>query len=115
MSEDQRLEGADLKFEAGGAVSTGPASGNGFEILLQGFNWDSSKHGVIHSLRLFWPMVLSELVQTYRFPGTRFCKGGIYIHLVASTQRFCFISSIQTVTKRERLFPRGIYREIFTI
>ena len=50
-SEDFRSEGADLKFEAGGAISTGPASGNGYEILLQGFNWDSCKQGVIDILR----------------------------------------------------------------
>eukprot|EP00210_Caulerpa_lentillifera_P006145 g5872.t1 len=43
--EDERTEGADFKFQGGGATSTGPASGTGFEILLQGFNWDSSKSG----------------------------------------------------------------------
>lgn len=39
--EESRTGGADLKFQAGGATSTGPAAGSGFEILLQGFNWDS--------------------------------------------------------------------------
>lgn len=41
QSEESRSGGADLRFQAGGATSTGPASGSGFEILLQGFNWDS--------------------------------------------------------------------------
>lgn len=39
--EESRSGGADLRFQAGGATSTGPAAGSGYEILLQGFNWDS--------------------------------------------------------------------------
>ncbi|CAD7698103.1 unnamed protein product [Ostreobium quekettii] len=39
--EAARGGGADLRFQAGGGTSTGPATGNGYEIILQGFNWDS--------------------------------------------------------------------------
>ena len=28
-------------FQAGGATSSGPAAGDGHEIILQGFNWES--------------------------------------------------------------------------
>ena len=37
----QRGGGGELRFADGGGTSTGPASGNGFEIILQGFNWES--------------------------------------------------------------------------
>lgn len=30
-------------LQGGGATSTGPAAGDGFEIILQGFNWESHK------------------------------------------------------------------------
>lgn len=39
----QRGGGAELRFADGGGTSTGPASGNGYEIILQGFNWESWK------------------------------------------------------------------------
>lgn len=39
-----RGPGADLRFQAGGATSSGPAAGSGLEIILQGFNWESCKH-----------------------------------------------------------------------
>ena len=43
--------------QQGGASSTGPASGDGFEIILQGFNWESCK-GVngqpFWQVNLFW-------------------------------------------------------------
>ena len=87
--EDERSEGADLKFEAGGAISTGPASGNGFEILLQGFNWDSCKTGVMPILCvtcLTKPWCV-ELVQGDRFSGARFCQSRLHIHLVGTSQR----------------------------
>ncbi|DBA79186.1 hypothetical protein WJX77_000073 [Trebouxia sp. C0004] len=38
-----RGPGADLRFQAGGATSSGPAAGTGLELILQGFNWESCK------------------------------------------------------------------------
>ncbi|MGH8466672.1 MAG: hypothetical protein ACRER5_21245 [Pseudomonas sp.] len=32
-------------LQGGGATSTGPAAGDGTEILLQGFNWESYRNG----------------------------------------------------------------------
>ena len=31
-------------LQAGGGTSSGPAAGSGYEIILQGFNWDSYKN-----------------------------------------------------------------------
>ena len=31
-------------LQAGGATASGPALGNGYEIILQGFNWESHRH-----------------------------------------------------------------------
>lgn len=31
--------------QTGAPTSTGPAAGNGYEVLLQGFNWESCNHG----------------------------------------------------------------------
>ncbi|KAK9915375.1 hypothetical protein WJX75_008171 [Coccomyxa subellipsoidea] len=41
--EAARGPGADLRFQAGGATASGPALGNGYEIILQGFNWESHR------------------------------------------------------------------------
>lgn len=30
--------------QAGGATSSGPAAGSGFEMILQGFNWESYRN-----------------------------------------------------------------------
>lgn len=30
-------------MQAGGATASGPALGNGYEIILQGFNWESHR------------------------------------------------------------------------
>ena len=32
-----------MRFQAGGATSTGPAAGLGYDIILQAFNWESCK------------------------------------------------------------------------
>uniref|UniRef100_A0A061QGW0 alpha-amylase n=1 Tax=Tetraselmis sp. GSL018 TaxID=582737 RepID=A0A061QGW0_9CHLO len=40
--QEERHQGADLRFGTlGGGTGTGAAAGDGFEIFLQGFNWDS--------------------------------------------------------------------------
>jgi len=42
----------DVGFaQGGGATSTGPAAGDGHEIILQGFNWDSHKHSWYKTLK----------------------------------------------------------------
>lgn len=41
----QRGGGGEGRFEQGGATSTGPAAGNGYELLLQAFNWESCRSG----------------------------------------------------------------------
>ena len=38
-----RGPGAELRFQAGGATSSGPAAGLGYEIILQAFNWESHR------------------------------------------------------------------------
>lgn len=38
-----QVPGGDARFAGGGTTSTGPAAGNGFEIILQGFNWESHR------------------------------------------------------------------------
>lgn len=38
-----RRPGCGGALQGGGATSTGPAAGDGFEIILQGFNWESHK------------------------------------------------------------------------
>lgn len=38
-----QVPGGDARFAGGGTTSTGPAAGDGFEIILQGFNWESHK------------------------------------------------------------------------
>eukprot|EP00192_Tetraselmis_astigmatica_P007506 CAMPEP_0117654098 /NCGR_PEP_ID=MMETSP0804-20121206/3558_1 /TAXON_ID=1074897 /ORGANISM="Tetraselmis astigmatica, Strain CCMP880" /LENGTH=714 /DNA_ID=CAMNT_0005460347 /DNA_START=1 /DNA_END=2145 /DNA_ORIENTATION=- len=43
-AEEERHKGADLRFGAiGGGTASGAAAGDGFEIFLQAFNWDSCK------------------------------------------------------------------------
>lgn len=37
--------------QTGVPTSTGPAAGNGYEILLQGFNWESCSHGDWYQVR----------------------------------------------------------------
>ncbi|KAK9829872.1 hypothetical protein WJX72_008358 [[Myrmecia] bisecta] len=46
-----RGPGADLRFQAGGATSSGPAAGDGNEIILQGFNWESHRMNWYHTLK----------------------------------------------------------------
>lgn len=46
-----RGPGADLRFQAGGATSSGPAAGTGLEMILQGFNWESYKNDWYKTLR----------------------------------------------------------------
>ena len=38
-----RGPGAELRFQSGGATSSGPAAGLGYEIILQAFNWESHR------------------------------------------------------------------------
>jgi hypothetical protein len=38
-------------MQGGGATSTGPAAGDGHEIMLQGFNWESYKHDWYKTLK----------------------------------------------------------------
>ncbi|CAL5221418.1 g3605 [Coccomyxa viridis] len=49
--EAARGPGADLRFQAGGATASGPALGNGYEIILQGFNWESHRHNWYQTLK----------------------------------------------------------------
>jgi len=56
-----RGPGGDLRFSGGGATSTGPAAGDGFEIILQGFNWESHKGS--------WYKKLSEQAKTIADAG----------------------------------------------
>ncbi|KAL3150549.1 Alpha-amylase [Trebouxia sp. C0010 RCD-2024] len=46
-----RGPGADLRFMAGGATSSGPAAGSGFEMILQGFNWESYRNNWYKTLQ----------------------------------------------------------------
>lgn len=49
-----RGPGAELRFQAGGATSSGPAAGLGYEIILQAFNWESHRESwyqVLHPMR----------------------------------------------------------------
>ena len=39
-----RVTTAACPPQAGGATASGPALGNGYEIILQGFNWESHRH-----------------------------------------------------------------------
>ena len=39
-----RVTTAASPSQAGGATASGPALGNGYEIILQGFNWESHRH-----------------------------------------------------------------------
>jgi hypothetical protein len=40
-----------MRTQGGGATSSGPACGNGFEIILQAFNWESHKQDYYNLLR----------------------------------------------------------------
>ena len=39
-----RVSAAASPLQAGGATASGPALGSGYEIILQGFNWESHRH-----------------------------------------------------------------------
>ncbi|KAK9848494.1 hypothetical protein WJX84_004190 [Apatococcus fuscideae] len=56
-TEAAREGGGEMRFQQGGASSTGPAAGDGFEIILQGFNWESCK-GV--NGKPFWQVLQSQ-------------------------------------------------------
>lgn len=42
--------------QAGGATASGPALGNGYEIILQGFNWESYREDwyKVRNVRATW-------------------------------------------------------------
>jgi len=55
----------------GGATASGPASGSGYEIILQGFNWESHRqpwynvrHGLLPAISVFagWPSSAARLL-----------------------------------------------------
>ena len=62
----EMMEGLGMRStESGGGVTagTGPAAGNGFEILLQGFNWDA------HGVKPNWYKTLSTQVPAIAAAG----------------------------------------------
>jgi hypothetical protein len=53
-------------MQGGGATSTGPSAGDGNEIMLQGFNWESYKHD--------WYKTLKEQAKRIAEVGVALCR-----------------------------------------
>ncbi|KAK9843998.1 hypothetical protein WJX81_001575 [Elliptochloris bilobata] len=66
--EAARGPGADLRFQHGGATASGPASGTGHEIILQGFNWESHRQPWYNVLREQVPKIAETGITSVWLP-----------------------------------------------
>ena len=75
--------------QAGGATSSGPAAGSGFELILQGFNWESYRNNWYKVCVTMGNVTCAH--QQTRLQGTQLCitQGVNCKKLLGSLSQLC--------------------------